>query len=405
MPSLRNFTLDPSVFSFAIIAPLLFNEGQNASRIQIGRSLTNIVSLAVGLVLVSVIILGFGVHALFPIIPLSLAFALIAIVTPTDASAVSAVAQTNPLSDSQMQLLSNESLFNDAAGIVAFDLALTAYVSGQFSPTDALLDFLFVFFGGILVGAVLGMLIVNLRSWLIHIGDDEPLIMVGIQLLTPLLVYFLAEELGLSGILAVVASGIAQGVERDRLRLTSARMQIVSANVWEMVAAILSGLVFVLLGLSLPNVIVSALRGQAGLFSLLVGIGIFIYAAKSLVRLLWSRTLLRTGKKHRWRNAVIMMLGGANGTITLSLAFSMPQIVNGHSFPLRQGLILIAATVILLSLIVPVLVLPFCVPKQPKRNRQYVWCAECYQLALMPCGMNPFIIAKPKSLQTRCRRK
>lgn len=373
MPSLRNFTLDPSVFSFAIIAPLLFNEGQNASRIQIGRSLTNIVSLAVGLVLVSVIILGFGVHALFPIIPLSLAFALIAIVTPTDASAVSAVAQTNPLSDSQMQLLSNESLFNDAAGIVAFDLALTAYVSGQFSPTDALLDFLFVFFGGILVGAVLGMLIVNLRAWLIHIGDDEPLIMVGIQLLTPLLVYFLAEELGLSGILAVVASGIAQGVERDRLRLTSARMQIVSANVWEMVAAILSGLVFVLLGLSLPNVIVSALRGQAGLFSLLVGIGIFIYAAKSLVRLLWSRTLLRTGKKHRWRNAVIMMLGGANGTITLSLAFSMPQIVNGHSFPLRQGLILIAATVILLSLIVPVLVLPFCVPKQPKRNRQYVW--------------------------------
>ncbi len=344
MPSLRNFTLDPSVFSFAIIAPLLFNEGQNASRIQIGRSLTNIVSLAVGLVLVSVIILGFGVHALFPIIPLSLAFALIAIVTPTDASAVSAVAQTNPLSDSQMQLLSNESLFNDAAGIVAFDLALTAYVSGQFSPTDALLDFLFVFFGGILVGAVLGMLIVNLRAWLIHIGDDEPLIMVGIQLLTPLLVYFLAEELGLSGILAVVASGIAQGVERDRLRLTSARMQIVSA-----------------------------LRGQAGLFSLLVGIGVFIYAAKSLVRLLWSRTLLRTGKKHRWRNAVIMMLGGANGTITLSLAFSMPQIVNGHSFPLRQGLILIAATVILLSLIVPVLVLPFCVPKQPKRNRQYIW--------------------------------
>ncbi len=86
-------------------------------------------------------------------------------------------------------------------------------------------------------------------------------------------------------------------------------MQIVSANVWEMVAAILSGLVFVLLGLSLPNVIVSALLGQAGLFSLLVGIGIFIYAAKSLVRLLWSRSLLRTGKKHRWRNAVIMVAG------------------------------------------------------------------------------------------------
>ncbi|WHM90262.1 cation:proton antiporter [Lacticaseibacillus rhamnosus] len=373
MPSLRSFTIDPSAFSFAIIAPLLFNEGQNASRGQIGRSLTNIVSLAVGLVLVSVVILGFGVHALFPVIPLSLAFALIAIVTPTDASAVSAVAQANPLSTSQMQLLNNESLFNDAAGIVAFDLALSAYISGQFSATDALLDFLFVFFGGILFGALAGTFIVNLRAWLIRIGDDEPLIMVGIQLLTPLLVYFLAEELALSGILAVVAAGIAQGVERDRLRLTSARMQIISANVWEMIAAILSGLVFVLLGVSLPNVVIEALRGQAGLFGLLIGIGIFIYVAKSFVRFIWSRTLLKMGKKHRWRNALIMMLGGANGTITLSLAFSIPQTVAGHHFALRQGLILIAAVEILLSLIVPVIVLPFCVPKPPKRNRQFIW--------------------------------
>ena len=373
MPSLRSFTIDPSAFSFAIIAPLLFNEGQNASRGQIGRSLTNIVSLAVGLVIVSVVILGFGVHALFPVIPLSLAFALIAIVTPTDASAVSAVAQANPLSTSQMQLLNNESLFNDAAGIVAFDLALSAYISGQFSATDALLDFLFVFFGGILLGALAGIFIVNLRAWLIRIGDDEPLIMVGIQLLTPLLVYFLAEELARSGILAVVAAGSAQGVERDRLRLTSARMQIISANVWEMIAAVLSGLVFVLLGVSLPNVVIEALRGQAGLFGLLIGIGAFIYVAKSFVRFIWSRTLLKMGKKHRWRNALIMMLGGANGTITLSLAFSIPQTVAGHHFALRQGLILIAAVEILLSLIVPVIVLPFCVSKPPKRNRQFIW--------------------------------
>ena len=170
-----------------------------------------------------------------------------------------------------------------------------------------------------------------------------------------------------------MAAGIAQGVERDRLRLTSARMQIISANVWEMIAAVLSGLVFVLLGVSLPNVVIEALRGQAGLFGLLIGIGAFIYVVKSFVRFIWSRTLLKMGKKHRWRNALIMMLGGANGTITLSLAFSIPQTVAGHHFALRQGLILIAAVEILLSLIVPVIVLPFCVPKPPKRNRQFIW--------------------------------
>lgn len=172
-PFFRSFTLDPSVFAFAIITPLLFNEGQNASRLWIGRTLGNILSLAVGLVLVTVLVLGFGLSAV-TFVPLSLAFALIAIVTPTDASAVTAISRTNPLSEGQLLILENESLFNDAAGIVAFDLALAAFVSGQFSAWQATGQFLYVAIGGILFGAIVGTLIVSLRTQLIKWGDDEP---------------------------------------------------------------------------------------------------------------------------------------------------------------------------------------------------------------------------------------
>ncbi|WP_063516774.1 cation:proton antiporter [Schleiferilactobacillus harbinensis] len=365
-PFFRNFTLDPSVFSFAIIAPLLFNEGQNASRLWIGRTLGNIFSLAVGLVLITVLVLGFGLSTV-TFIPLALAFALIAIVTPTDASAVNAISQTNPLSEGQLLILENESLFNDAAGIVAFDLALAAFISGQFSPLQATGQFLYVAIGGILFGAIVGTLIVSLRTQLIKWGDDDPIIMTTLQLLTPLLIYFFAEELGFSGILAVVAAGIAHGVERDRLRLTSARMQIVSTNVWEMVSGILSGLVFVLLGVTLPTVISDAWYGNTFLLLNIIGLG--IYLSKLVLRILWSRYLVHVPRtKHRWRDALIIGFGGTNGTITLSLAFSMPRGVT-----LRNELIFMAAVVIIISLVVPPLVFPLLVKKQPVANKQHVW--------------------------------
>lgn len=365
-PSFRSFTLDPSVFAFAIITPLLFNEGQNASRLWIGRTLGNILSLAVGLVLVTVLVLGFGLSAV-TFVPLSLAFALIAIVTPTDASAVTAISRTNPLSEGQLLILENESLFNDAAGIVAFDLALAAFVSGQFSAWQATGQFLYVAIGGILFGAIVGTLIVSLRTQLIKWGDDEPIIMTTLQLLTPLLVYFFSEEMGFSGILAVVAAGIAHGVERDRLRLTSARMQIVSTNVWEMVTGILSGLVFVLLGVTLPTVISDAWYDNT--FILLNFIGLGIYFSKLIMRILWSRYLVKVPhSKRHWHDALIIGFGGANGTITLSLAFSMPRTI-----AMRNELIFMAAVVIIVSLIVPPLVFPFLVKKQPVANKQHIW--------------------------------
>ena len=390
LPIYRSFHLDPSAFTLAIIAPLLFNEAQNTSRDWIGRSISNILSLAVGLVVMTVIVVGTGLHFLFGLLPLTLSFALMAVVSPTDASAVNSIFEANPIAEEQAGTLKNESLFNDAAGIVIFDMAMTAYISGQFSIGTALGVFLWQFLGGLLFGAIIGTVVVSIRLALIRYNDDTPLVMVLIQLLSPFLVYLLAEELHLSGILAVVAAGLVLGAERDKLQLTSSHMQLVTSNVWEIVSGTLSGLVFVLLGLSLPEVTqdlrFSETFDVTVLLLVLVGIG--IYLAKGLLRLVWTRYMIKRQAKseHAWRDSLIMALSGANGTITLSLAFSMPIEVNGHPFMLRGVLIFLAAIIILTSLIAPTIFVPLLLPTQQVNKPQYKWVRRMIQAGIHELG-------------------
>lgn len=390
LPGYRQFELDPSTFTLGIIAPLLFNEAQNSSRGWIGRSITNILSMAVGLVVVTVLLVGTGLHAVYVLLPLSLCYALLAIVSPTDASAVNSIFEANPIANEQAGTLKNESLFNDAAGIVIFDMALGAYISGSFSFNQALGLFLWEFLGGLLFGALLGTIIVSIRLALIRYNDDTSLIMVLISLMTPFLVYLLAEELALSGILAVVAAGLVQGSERDKLRLTSSRMQMVTSNVWEIISGALTGTVFVLLGLSLPEV-TRALRLSTNsnlTVILLIGVGALIYLAKGVLRLLWSRFLIkrRTRSGHVWRDSLIMALSGANGTITLSLAFSIPNTIHGQPFALRGTLIFLAAVVILISLITPTIFVPLILPTQKDTQPRYQWVRRMIQTAIRELG-------------------
>lgn len=386
LPVYKDFHLDPSTFALAVIAPMLFNEAQNSSRFWIGRSITNILSLAVGLVLVSVLVVGSGLHLIYSVLPISLAFALLAIVTPTDASAVNSIFEANPIAEEQAGILQHESLFNDAAGIVLFDMALAAFISGTFSMESAIGIFLWEFLGGLLFGSLLGVVIVSIRLFLIRYNNDTPLVMVLIQLLTPFLVYLLAEKLALSGILAVVAAGLAQGSEREKLRLTSSRMQLITTNVWEIVSGILSGTVFVLLGLSLPEVTTGMQESPNPNFGVykLIGIGILLYLFKGAIRLLWTRYMLKRRVKthHEWRDSLVMALSGANGTITLSLAFSMPNVIHGQPFEFRGPLIFLAAVVILISLIMPTIFVPLLLPSQNPTQPRYRWVRRMIQAAI-----------------------
>lgn len=360
LPLYHGFRLSPDIFTFAIIAPLMYYEAENVSRYWVGRGIVNIFSLAIVLVILTILVVGTVLHGILPALPLSLAFAVCAIVTPTDAAAVSAITPASEEYRIPQTILENESLFNDASGIVAFDLALAAYVSGQFSVSTAALDFGREFIGGLLFGAILGLLIGQGRQLLIRWGNDAPVVLVTLELVTPFLLYYLATQWHLSGILAVVAAGLAQGMEREQLRLTSSRMQLVRNNVWELIDTVLSGLVFVLLGVSLPRVLRLVWNNQQFHWWQLLAAGVLVYFLKLVLRLVWSRYFvwMHRPSAHRWLDSWLMALSGANGTITLALAFSLPLMVKGQPFALRGSLIFLATVVILLSLLVPTLVLP-----------------------------------------------
>lgn len=368
LPIYRGFHLEPEIFMLVIISVLMFNDGQNTSLSRLTHQVGTTFSLSVVLAIISILVVGFITHLFIPSIPLALAFALGAIITPTDAVAVSSITNNMMVPTDVMGTLENESLFNDASGIVALNLAISAVVTGEFSVIHGIENFLYVFFGGIILGLILGSIIVSIRLRLIHMHVDTPSVMVPYTILTPFAVYLIAEAVGVSGILAVVVTGLIHGVQQNRLRLTSSRLQIVTTSTWSVIASLLNGIVFVLLGLSLPRVIMNLHNHDTGSVVILFGVGILLYIIMTALRYLWTRfdfAEIRAWDKHdKHSNSIIMALSGVHGTITLAMAFSLPLTLNGHAFTYRNDMIFVAAVVILVSLLVPTVLLPIMLPPQ-----------------------------------------
>ncbi|KRM71972.1 cation:proton antiporter [Lacticaseibacillus brantae] len=356
----QNFALkgfNSELFLLGVIAPLMFNDGQNTSRRALSRNMWNVLMLSVGLVLVTVLIVAGLTAWLIPTLGFWTVFVLASVLSPTDATAVNGITQQLTLPERLTQILEGESLLNDATGIVIFDFGLTVIASGQVAIGHGISEFLIEFFGGLILGFALGYLVVWFRLWLQSLGLDQSAIMVPIQLATPFVVYLIGNQIGVSGILAVVAAGLVHGLERDRLRMTSTRLQVVTTTVWQVVSDMLNGLVFVLLGLILPLVFHEGgtqwLRLSALAFA--------IYAVMLLVRFVFVRfTLNLPLRLPRNLSSWLVAMFGSHGTMTLALALSLPL-----NFPERSQLLVVAALVILFSLIVPTILAPVFVPAAP----------------------------------------
>ena len=365
-PSISTFTLEPETFLLLIIAPLLFNDGQNASFRAISRNVKQIISMTVYLAIFTVLVAGIGLHFAVAAFSLPLAFMLAAIITPTDAVAVKSLTTGVAMPANVHQTLEHESLFNDASGLVLFSLAASTLASGQFSLVHGLTTFLYVFLGGIIFGALAGWLMIELRLFLMRTNVDIGQIVIPLNVMTPVIVYWLAEELHCSGILAVVAAGIMHSLLNDRLRLTSAKVQIATTTLWQILSDTLNGIVFVFLGLSLPEALGATTPQSLGNLTL---IAIFLYLITTGIRYLWARLNfvdLKGSTEDQRKNALVLALGGIHGTITLAMAFSIPTLINGRPLALRNTMILIAALVILISIINGALLFPKLLP--PQRN-------------------------------------
>ncbi|MDO4902791.1 MAG: sodium:proton antiporter [Limosilactobacillus sp.] len=358
-----NFTMHPELFMMVVIAPLLFNDGSNQSFRRLTRNYRSIFSISVTLALVTVLFAGEILHGFMPdLFPLSLAFLMAAIITPTDAVAVKSLTVNMEIPENVNDALEYESLFNDASGIVLLDLSLTAYMSGTFSIGHGLWFFAYVFFGGIIFGAIMGNLVIILRQRLMRKYVDIGSIVIPINVMTPVVVYWLAEELGFSGILAVVSAGIVHSILYDRLRLTSTKVQMATTTIWKIISDALNGIVFVLLGVMLPHVLQrTATRSLLYLF----GIGLLLYIIMTFLRFVWTRMQfvnIQSKRENLNRDSFLMAVGGVHGTITLALAFSLPVTVNNQPFELRNTMILIASFVIIISMTVGAIIYPIVLP-------------------------------------------
>jgi Na+/H+ antiporter len=378
--------LDPELFLFLFLPPLLFSDGWRMPKRELWRLRGPILTLAVGLVLFTVVGAGYFIHWLLPSIPLPVAFALAAVLSPTDAVAVSAISRDR-LPTPLMHMLQGEALMNDASGLVTFKFALAAAVTGVFSLTNASMTFVLVAVGGLAVGVALSWLVGRLRTWMIARGWDDPATHVVFMLLLPFAAYVVAERLGASGILSAVAAGMMQSWLDLLPRQTSTRL--LNRSVWSLLEFAFNGLIFLLLGLQLPDIIKAVASHETSLWPTLLYrcldvVAIFLVLL--VLRFVWVQSIWRLSVLlRRWRgrgemtqvptarSCWLLTVGGVRGAVTLAGILSVPLLLEGNAFPERDLLIFIAAGVILLSLISACIALPLLlrgIEKSPDDKRR-----------------------------------
>ena len=378
--------LDPELFLFLFLPPLLFSDGWRMPKRELWRLRGPVLTLAVGLVLFTVVGAGYFIHWLLPTIPLPVAFALAAVLSPTDAVAVSAISQ-NRLPTPLMHMLQGEALMNDASGLVTFKFALVAAVTGAFSLANASLTFVLVAVGGLAVGVALSWLVGRLRAWMIARGWDDPATHVVFMLLLPFAAYVLAERLGASGILSAVAAGMMQSWLDLLPRQTSTRL--LNRSVWSLLEFAFNGLIFLLLGLQLPDIIKAVVSHETSLWPTLfyrcLDV-VAIFLALVLLRFIWVQSIWRLSVLLRRlrgkgdltqvptaRSCWLLTVGGVRGAVTLAGVMSVPILMGSEVFPERDLLIFIAAGVILLSLVTACIALPLLlrgIEKSPDDKRR-----------------------------------
>ncbi|ADP70814.1 Na+/H+ antiporter [Rhodomicrobium vannielii ATCC 17100] len=371
--------LKPDIFFLLFLPPLLFLDGWRIPKEGLFRDANAILELSFGLVIFTVLGVGLFVHWLIPSMPLAVAFALAAVVSPTDPIAVSAIAQRVPVPQRLMHILEGESLLNDASGLVCMQFAVAAALTGTFSLIDAAGTFVWLAAGGIAIGTGVTWAVTRMKNWFARTFGEDPGTQILISLLIPFGAYLLAEHLHCSGILAAVAAGITMSYA-EQTGQAMALTRVSRAAVWDTVQFAVKGVIFVLLGEQLPTIGAGAAQvvrdtGHIDPAWLIVYV-MAISAALIALRLVWvwvslRFTLFRAAlrgevmRKPGWRIVAVTALAGVRGAITLAGVLTLPLVMEDGltPFPARDLAIYLAAGVIIVSLIVASIALPFLLGK------------------------------------------
>ena len=355
VPGLPRVTLPPDVLFLIFIPPLLYSGAIAYPLRDFRREFGPILRLSVVMVLVSTAAVAAVAHALHPSFTWAAAIALGAIISPPDPVAILSIMRSLRMPREIVSILEGEGLLNDATALVTYRLAVAAAVTGAFSPSQAALQFLLGGGGGIAIGVLVGVIVARVH----RVTRRVPVVANTVSLLTPFASYLLADLLGASGVLAVVATGLYAARTVPKVIGAETRVQIYGT--WTVVTFILESLVFILVGLELPNITraldrlpLSTLLGEAAVVSLCV----------VLVRIAWvmpSTYIFRIFFRwlrgsHEplppWRSVFFIAWAGLRGGDSLVLALSLPLLTaSGARFPAREQIIFITFCVIFITLV------------------------------------------------------
>lgn len=360
-PHLPKIGLSPDVVFLVFLPPILYAAAWNTWWKDFRRNIRPISLMAVGLVLATAAGVAAVAHWAIPGMTWPVAILLGAIVSPPDAAAATAITQRLKVSRRIVTIVEGESLVNDASGLILYRVAVAAIAAGSFSAADAGSDLLRAGPGGIVIGLVAGLVVSTLHKRL-----KDPTITTALSILAPYIAYLPAELMGLSGVLATVVAGLFVSVRSPKIFSPQARLQAV--HVWELLVLLLNGLVFVLIGLQLPEVLeaasdysIAALAWYAFAVSTAAVAVRFawVYGMALAMRVLpWTRPL-----RMPWRPLTVIAWTGMRGIVSLAAALALPLTLHDKvtPFPNRNLVILLTfgvifATLVLQSLSLPILI-------------------------------------------------
>lgn len=354
--------LDTEWFLLLFIAPLLYSDAWRFPKKELWELRGPIFGNAILLVFITTIVGGFLIYWMVPQLPLPVALAIAAILSPTDPVAVSAIASEAKLPPSIMHLVAGESLINDASGLVGFKFAVAAATAGTFSLWQATGEFFYVSIMGALVGALMGFLINGIGDWLSSHAINDVSLRVVIQLFTPFLVYITAEEINASGVIAVVVAAIILNIHTKHDVDYTGELHVVGINTWNVFGYLLNGYIFVILGIEFP---LATHIGKVIPLPMAILYSVITWFIIFGIRVIWTyvtQWVRLKNHKHEtasWRVAITSGLTGVRGAVTMAGVLSVPLVTDsGEPFPQRALMLFIAAITIILSLVAAIVLLP-----------------------------------------------
>lgn len=369
LPGLPHINVNPDMIFFMFLPALLFEAAWTISFKEMRKWWRIIGSFAFLVVFLTALAVALFTNYLIPGFTLALGFLLGGIISPPDAVSTGAITKFVKIPKSLSAILEGESLLNDASSLIIFRFALIAVGTGQFIWQEASLSFLWMVAGGVGIGLVLAWIFVQAHK---RLPTDAPSD-IALTLVEPYLIYWVAEQIHSSGVLAVVAAGLY--MSSRNLTFLNSGSRVMGYSVWESFVFILNGVVFLIIGLQLPQ-IVDGLEASGIPLKTAIGYGVLVTGVIIIVRIISSYAALLatfifrpvvaprfTSKKRLLLMPMLLGWTGMRGVVSLAAALAIPVQINGADFPYRNLILFITFVVILLTLVIQGLTLPILIKR------------------------------------------